>query len=218
MKTLRHLLLILMSSLLFMSCWEHQTDEDPDTEEEIDEPKIIIPVQEAEDLFHRYGEERVPLIEEFTNVDENGEPIPMDDDRYIRATRSFSIDYETLQTYLKFIEQQADKSKTDITGLRIYLAKYPQTRDDGRGTIFMNPLMKAGDSGIKDDISFAIEQKGDKYVAIPVADAFTVPKRMNSKQANLRMIVVDGVQSLAGNHTIPRPPPPKEGESDGDFQ
>ena len=211
MNQLRLTVLLFLGVCSLISC---QEIEHPPTTggEELEPPKIIISVQEAEDLYHNYGNIRVPLIEQSVNITEEGEPIDPEADAYIRTTRSLSVDYKVLKEYLAFIEQQAGNAKTEITGLRIYFGKYADSENDGRATIFMNPTMEFGAEGsINDDISFAIKKDGAKSIAVPVAEVFTVPKEAEmsmSNRADLMMTIQDPIQSLAANRMEWRPPPP----------
>lgn len=216
MKTFKNLAFLSWSAILILSCEEVQTDGgDPPViaPEVIAIPKNIIPLQEAEDMYHRYGSERVPLIETSVNINADGDLIPKEDPAYIQATRSLSIDYAALTQYLKFIEQQAGKAKTDISGLRIYFSQYPNGKNDSRSTVFLNPIMEAGEKGdIRDDVAFAIKTVGKKSTAVPVGKLIKVPLE-NSNRADLTMPIQDGIQSLAGNN-LPWNPPPKSDPDD----
>lgn len=182
-------------------------------EEPIAPPDIIISVQEAENLYHRYGEDRTNLIESSVNVDDRGNPIDKNDPSYFQATRSLSIDYDTLKSYLAFIEQQATDANTDITGLRIYFGQYTNGKNDGRATVFFNPLKKFGKDGVNDDVAFAIDNSGDKPTSVFVKDVIKIPGSKGN-QANLTMPVQGTIQSLAGNRLPWRPPPPPPNDPD----
>lgn len=218
MKTLATLSFLLLNGLLIVSCGDHSPIVTPTVNNDgklIAEPTSIITVQEAEDLFHNYKKERVPLIEASVNIDDQGNSISADDPSYVRATTSLSFDYKELQKYMDFIEQEAAAANTDITGLRVYFGKYANNKNDGRATVFFNPLMKYGNEGLTDDISFAIKTDGKVKKAIPVSDAFRVPNT-KTNQSNLLMTMQNGIQSLAGNRGGWRPPPPLP--NDPDFQ
>ena len=219
MKTLRPVWLVLLSGLFYVSCDEHKSQ--PSTTEEnpklVAQPSIIIPLEEAEQLFKSYGTKRVGLIEEFQNVDSNGEPIDPESEAYVQATRSLSIDYKTLKQYLAFVEQEANEAKTDITGLRTYLGlygtngKYPDAE-----TVFINPLMEYGKKGnIRDDVSFAIQDIGGVPTGVAVGEILGTFKSDDNKGGtNLEMTIQGPVQSLAGNKFPLRPPPPPPNDPD----
>ncbi|WP_405211606.1 hypothetical protein [Dokdonia sp. Asnod2-E02] len=213
MKTIKLLALLFVSGLLILSCGgEPQTS---DHEEEVLlEPSTIIPLQDAEDMYHRYGTQRVSLIESVVNIDEDGNTIKPNDNRYIQATRSLSMDYKELKAYLTFIEQQAKLANdTKISGLRIYFSQYKQGENDGRATVFLNPIMEAGQKGdIRDDVAFAIKTDGNKSTAVPVGQLIKIPSEI-SNRADLTMPIQNGVQSLAGN-SLPWNPPPKNDPDD----
>lgn len=203
MKTLKLFALIVMSALLTTSCEFFSGGDHPPVVGPIDEPKIIIDVQEAEDLYHRYGKEIAPILEK--------------NNPGVQATRSLSIDYATLKQYLSFIEQEAKAANnTDITGLRIYFAKYEDSKNDGRATVFMNPLIKYGGAGINDDVAFAIDKRGASPKAVFVKDVITVPKDedQTSNRTDFKMSIQGTVQSLAANNMPWRPPPPPPNDPD----
>lgn len=201
-------------AVLFSSCEFNNSsgDENPAVAS-ISPPSMIISVQEAEDLYHNYGTIRVPLIEESVNVDNQGNPIDMSDPDYVKATTSLTVDYKELKKYLAFIEQQAGNANTDITGLRIYFGKYADTKNDGRGTMFLNPVKEYGKDGITDDVAFAIDNSGKTPKSVYVKDCYKMPGSI-SNQANLTMPVQGPIQSLAGNNSPWRPPP----NNDPDYQ
>lgn len=213
MKTLKTMALLCLSVLALVSCIQGNDTTATESSEPIAPPSIIIPVQEAEDLYHNYGDVRVPLIETAINVDTQGNPIPQDDSAYVKATTSLTVDYTDLKNYLAFIEQEAGNANTDITGLRIYFGKYAETKNDGRATMFMNPVKKYGVGGITDDVAFAIDKSGKEPKAVYVKDCFKVPGT-RTNQANLTMPVQGTIQSLAAN-TFPWRPPPT---NDPDYQ
>lgn len=221
MKTLKLLAIFFGSALFFMSCDKegHKKDAPPPPPAamapvvRIEAPSSIISVQEAEDMYYNYGEKTASLIEKAMNTDANGKAISSDDAKYVQATRSLSIDYKTLKQYLAFIEQEAKESKTDITGLRIYLSSYSEKVNDGRTSVFLNPIMEAGDGGITDDVSFAIQTVGKTKKAIPVGKIVKVPDS-NTNKSNLEQeISGDGIQSLAANR-FPWSPPPEDDPDD----
>ncbi|WP_405251481.1 hypothetical protein [Dokdonia sp. Asnod3-C12] len=217
MKTCKFLTILLLGGFLMLSCGgdpKGTPHTDDQSEEPLAAPSTIITVQEAEDMYHRYGNQRVPLIETSVNIDKDGNPIKPEDDRYVQATRSLSMDYKELKQYLAFIEQEAGEAKTDISGLRIYFSQYPNGKNDSRATVFINPIMEAGKKGdIRDDLSFAIKKGNGKSIAVAVGDIIKAPKA-SSNMANLTLPVQNTIQSLAINGMPWRPPPPPPNDSD----
>ena len=211
MKAIKMLALCCISALTIISCGNQENN--PTPLDVIDPPGMIIPVQEAEDLYHTYGEKRVPLIEKTVNIDAQGNPIPAGDPAYVQATRSATIDYGQLKKYLAFIEQEAALTKTNITGLRVYFGQYANTTNAGRATVFLNPVKKYGTGGITDDVAFAIDKSRKVPKAVYVDQCYKVPGS-TTNQANLIMPVQGTIQSLAGN-TFPLRPPPT---NDPDYQ
>jgi len=198
MKTIKLLALLFVSAIILEGC--NEKPEQPSEGGSIPPPKIIIDVQEAEDMYHRYGKDIAPILEK--------------NNPNLKATRSLSIDYKTLKDYLAFIDQEAGEAdSTEITGLRIYFAKYDDSLNDGRATVFLNPIMEAGQKGdIRDDVAFAIKTDGNKSTAVPVGKLIKIPSE-KSNRADLTMPIQNGVQSLAGN-SLPWNPPPKNDPDD----
>ncbi|WP_396598012.1 hypothetical protein [Dokdonia sp. R86516] len=217
MKTCKFLTFLLLGGFIMLSCGgetkgtPHTDDHD---EEPLAVPSTIISLQEAEDMYHRFGNQRVPLIEKSVNIDKEGDSIKPEDDRYIQATRSLSMEYKDLKAYLAFIEEQAKLANdTKISGLRIYFSQYKKGKNDGRATVFLNPIMEAGQKGdIRDDVAFAIKTNGNKSTAVPVGKLIKIPSE-KSNRADLTMPIQNGVQSLAGN-SLPWNPPPKNDPDD----
>jgi len=214
-----HSSILLLLGVLVLSC----TDK-PFTPA-IEEPNIIIPIQNAQFLFSDYEENRVGLIEATQNIDDNGDSIPPEDPRYIRATRALTVDYSTLKQYLAFIEQKADSAHIEIQGLRIYLAKYPNDGNlpngsiathPGAETVFFNPVMEYGEPNmLNDDISFAIKTVNGQSFAIPIGEILEKKGNLKYKNSVNNRNEDDGtIQSLAGNHFERRPPPPPPDDPD----
>jgi len=168
-------------------------------------PEIIIPIADAETLYKDYKDNRVTLIEERQNTDDDGQRIPKDDEAYIQATRSLTVDFAHLKSYIAFIEEEAQKTNTPIKGLRIYLGRYPQSGrfPDGNPckypsseTVFINPTMEFKG----EEVSFAVVTSARGVSrAIPVGQIIDASERGES--------LGEDTQSLAGNTFHKRPPP-----------
>lgn len=220
-KMNRFLLLCFLSvSYMLLQGCGNPTADKPAIEVEpatIKEPSIIISLDEAEELFENYGKFRVPLIEKFQNVDDEGNALDPNSETFVQATRSLSIDYKTLKDYLAFIEQETARTKTNITGLRIYFGLYgPKGLNPNAETVFLNPLMEYGKKGnIRDDVSFAIQEIGGNPAAVAVGKILGSFNEYDKPQGtNLEMTVQGPVQSLAGDNLPWRPPPPPPNDPD----
>lgn len=198
MKTIKLLALLFVSAIILEGC--NEKPEQPSEGGSIPPPKIIIDVQEAEDMYHRYGKDIAPILKK--------------NNPNLKATRSLSIDYKTLKDYIAFIDQEAAAANdTKISGLRIYFAKYEDSKNDGRATVFLNPIMEAGAIGdLRDDVSFAIKTENGKSTAVPVGKLIKKPTT-GSNRADLTMPIQNGVQSLAAND-FPWSPPPNSDPDD----
>lgn len=209
MKKLKLLLPLFLAGLFIVSCGEKPNDNGHDTET-IPEPVHIISVEQAELLYSDYTENRVDLIENAQNVDENGKPIPEDDPRYIPATRALYVDYKELKKYLKYIDQQAGAADVNVKNLRIYIGKYPDDstpeeiggKRPGSETVFLNPTTQF-DFG---EASFAT-QIGPKGDTIAVSVGSVLGKTKISGVGNLLFIQDGNVQSLAFDDLGQIPPP-----------
>lgn len=205
MKTLKKLVLCCFAVLCVISC--ENLSHDGETPTIAQAPDILIPITKAEELYKRYGTDRVSLIEEAINIGDNGEPIDSTDPRFIQTSRSISFDFEQIKNYIAYIEQKADSAKAPLTGLRVYFGqygssekKYPNTE-----TVFFNPIMEYGKKGdLTDDVSFAI--KSNK--AVPVGVILGTFKGKPAGNANLIMTTQGNVETLAANFGGRRPPPP----------
>ncbi|ANH59107.1 hypothetical protein [Dokdonia donghaensis] len=201
MKTIKLLALLFVSAIILEGCNEKPAHPgEPTVGGPIAPPKTIIDVQEAEDMYHRYGKDIAPILEK--------------NNPNLKATRSLSIDYKTLKDYIAFIDQEAAAANdTKISGLRIYFAKYEDSKNDGRATVFLNPIMEAGAIGdLRDDVSFAIKTENGKSTAVPVGKLIKKPTT-GSNRADLTMPIQNGVQSLAAND-FPWSPPPNSDPDD----
>lgn len=160
-------------------------------------PDNIIPVQEADDLYKTYGDDRAPIIENKINDQYRDQDPPYE------ATRFVTADYDKLKAYIAFIDQESEEAGVTPKGLRIYFgATKPTKGKPGRETVFFNPV--AAFKGIDGDISYAIhtDLDGNKQ-AITVGDVIDgkIPKASDTELVN------GGVQSLAGDDVIWPPPP-----------
>lgn len=211
MKTLKTLAICYLAALCVISCENLNHEEEVPTIAPA--PDILIPVTKAEELYKRYGTDRVSLIEEAINIDDNGEPIDSTDPSFIQTSRSISFDFEQIKNYIAYVEQKADSAKAPLTGLRVYFGqygssekKYPNTE-----TVFFNPIMEYGEKGdLTDDVSFAIQSNK----AVPVGVILGTFKDKPARNANLLMTVQGNVETLAANFGGRRPPPPPPNDPD----
>lgn len=112
---------------------------------------IIIPTEQAQELYNTYTKRRVGIIRNYENeIDSVGQEVGSQDndpkgqyrkeqirkaeaqkkmeqadDAGFKPTRYAFYDYKSLKKYMAFIEQEADKANVDISTLRFYFANYP---------------------------------------------------------------------------------------------
>ncbi|SHJ22046.1 hypothetical protein [Pseudozobellia thermophila] len=155
--------LVLFLFLTIMSCNKEKRET-----VRVEEPKkMIIPIDEAKELYDTYGKRRVGLIRNYE--DSLNRPKGYDDRQQdgqkaqesspeeaasFVPTRYVEFDFQELQNYMKFIEQEAGDAHVDITNLRVYLTNYPNKKEfkDGRkvknprrNSVMMVPTVKRGD-------------------------------------------------------------------------
>ncbi|RXG22393.1 hypothetical protein SAMN02745246_02170 [Leeuwenhoekiella marinoflava DSM 3653] len=208
------LAVFLTATFLFSSC-ENQNCDCEETETPVlSAPGNIIPVAAADTLYKNYGNSRVSLIELAENVTNEGDTIVEGDARYKKATRAVTMPYKAFKEYIAYIEQEAKAADVEIAEMRFYFGKYkndfPQKNKKGRATLFLNPAAEFTLSdGTKDTVSYAIitGTNGKKR-------AMMVGHILNPKEGEVDMVGGETIESMSGDHTTLRPPPPL---SDGDF-
>lgn len=158
--------ILLFLALTISSCGKHKKQKMA----RVEEPKeMIIPIEEAKELYDTYGMRRVGLIKSYEDSlnrpkgkgydggQADGQkaqaPLPESAASFV-PTRYVEFNFEELRTYMKFIEQEASDANVDIANLRVYLTNYPdkETFKDGRkvknpkrNSVMMVPTVKKGD-------------------------------------------------------------------------
>ena len=99
MKTFKSTIVLLGTLLFFSACVEkphdhHDDDDGLPNMDVVDEPEIIISVNDADRLFKNYGAERAKVLEEIVNSSNDLET------PYI-ATRFVTVDYADLKQYVE---------------------------------------------------------------------------------------------------------------------
>lgn len=116
-----------------------------------DVKEIIIPTDQAKELYDTYSDRRVELIRDFENALDsvgregnsnnqnqkgqsrknriekatNPQKSAQQNEEGFQVVRYSFYDFESLKKYIAFIEQEADKANVDISSLRFYFANYP---------------------------------------------------------------------------------------------
>ncbi len=116
------LLFVFTVLMPFVSCVDpvHQSPN-----EKVDPPQQIISVVQAKEMYQSYEDRRVGIIKDFEG--------PNPDGSEFEPTRYGWYDYETIKTYLAYIEQEAEAAGVEISGLKFYFSNYPDadTFQDG---------------------------------------------------------------------------------------
>lgn len=166
----RTIVFLFLGFILFfsLSCREGgqgqaETPEKAPEEQEVNAPKDIIALEEAQKLYDTYTERRVPIIERYEEAHSEG----------IDVARFTSFDYATLKEYIAFIEQEAASANVAISSLRVYFGNYPPETESGSGyprknTVFLVPTMTQDGQ----EFGFFIREDAEgKSVAIPIPEA-----------------------------------------------
>lgn len=139
---------------------------EPDQIVTADEVKgIIIPTEQAKELYDTYAERRVGLIRDFENAldsvrqeDDPNNTNPKEQNKKdqlkkatiqkrasqqidggFQPTRYGFSDFESLKKYMSFIEQEAEKANVKISTLRFYFANYPDKDNFDNNTKVKEP-------------------------------------------------------------------------------
>jgi len=156
-KTIKRLVLTAFLPILMLGACAEQKKEEPKEEpphemeqEMVDAPNGIISLKKAKILCDNYEERRLGAIKRFeTAQNPKQEFIP---------TQFIDFDFETIATYVKYVEQEAKKAKISPDSLRIYLGNYGKDgKNANRNTVFMLPTAEInGENG-----GFFINAKGE---------------------------------------------------------
>lgn len=147
---------IALISLLGIVCcerYEKKTDNSAVTAEDVED--IIIPNEQAKELYDTYTDRREGLIQDFENALDS---VGQDKDTYnaqdqqaqnikdqskkadaqqsregFQVVRYGFYDFEDLKKYMAFIDQEAKKANVNISTLRVYFANYPDKEKFGNG-------------------------------------------------------------------------------------
>ncbi len=183
------LFLLVMILIGFSNCKPKM--EEPQIEP-VAAPKQIVEVSEAKDMYDRYGERRVPLIQRYEDsINRNAgndkmQQMPKGDKNKAQmeeAPAKFDVaryvyyDYATIKNYIAYIEQEAKAANVDISTLRFYFSNYSDAEKfpDGspvlhprQNSIMLSPTIKKGDR----DYLFYIGDLDGKAEAVLLNDAF----------------------------------------------
>lgn len=169
----------LVMSLLLTACGEQSQRETSAASEQVEAPKQIISLEEAQSMYKNYSERRVPLIQKYEDSL----------NRSMRDTASFDVarytyyDYQTIKQYLAYIEQEAAAAGVEISSLRFYYSNYPDQQTFADGTPIMHPRQNSF------FIIPALKQEGEDW-AFNIEDAGDGTKRAVILHADLQ--AVDG--------------------------
>ena len=153
----------MVSALLlgFSSCRDQDTDSNVKVEE-VD--TIIIPNDQAKELYDTYTIRREGLIRDFENAQDSLDNQGASDDQDqkgqnkedgsqkavqqnngpqngtgFQVVRYGFSDFQSLKKYMTFIEQEAERAQVDISTLRFYFANYPDKDKFNNGNPVKEP-------------------------------------------------------------------------------
>jgi len=158
-KFLFRLIVLSIFVISIASCAEKTEKEKEQTQ--VPAPDQIVKIEEAKEMYDRYTDRRVPLIQRYEdsinrrgnddkmqqrqqNQDENkaeadNGPAKFDVARYVY------YDYKTIKDYMTFIEQQAEAANVDISTLRFYFSNYSEDDQNihpRQNSIMISPALK----------------------------------------------------------------------------
>ncbi len=151
--------LIALSIFVFSSTSCVEKTEKEQEQAPVPAPTQIVKIEEAKEMYNRYADRRVPLIQRYedsinrSRIDEKMQqrqqkqeqnkadegPAKFDVARYVY------YDYKTIQKYMKFIEQQAEAANVEISTLRFYFSNYPDDAEyvhPRQNSIMISPALK----------------------------------------------------------------------------
>lgn len=151
--------LIVLSIFVFSisSCVEktNKKEEEPP----VPAPTQIVKIEEAKEMYNRYADRRVPLIQRYEDsINRSGIDQKMqqrqqkqEQNKAVEGPAKFDVaryvyyDYKTIQNYMKFIEQQAEAANVDISTLRFYFSNYSEDAKNihpRQNSIMISPALK----------------------------------------------------------------------------
>jgi hypothetical protein len=136
--------LLAMALMLLGACNTQNKEPKPETDDdpmkEIDAPKEIISLDDADSLYVNYTRRRVEGIIKMETTDDSSP---------FKPVRFVAFDLETIKNYIAYVEQEAKKGGTKADSLRVYLGNYGskvEGSNSRHNTVFMLPSAKAEDS------------------------------------------------------------------------
>ncbi|MCJ7467843.1 MAG: hypothetical protein MUO53_14260 [Maribacter sp.] len=183
-KSVQRLLLVLILILSYNCKPKMEAEEANETP--VKAPEQIIEISEAKDMYERYAERRVPLIQRYEDSINRGmagdkmQQRPQGDKNQAQmeaAPEKFDVaryvyyDYATIKNYIAYIEQEAKAANVDISTLRFYFSNYsedPKNVHPRQNSIMLSPTIKKGDR----DYLFYIGDLEGKAEAVLLNDAF----------------------------------------------
>ena len=151
--------------LIAISCQEVGTNAPVKT------PDHLITVEKGLSLYDNFTRNRVPLIENFENM-QDSVMIESSDKRFFQATRAGWIDFQTLKDYVRYVEDLAQQGGEQVSGVRIYYGQYGEDEDYAkRTTMFMMPTIKHRSNGnTLDHLGFVTRDREGKKEIVLISD------------------------------------------------
>ena len=202
-KSIKNLAVIFSLLLIVTSCQEKTKDDNgkPDETKEVDPPKQLISLDDADSLYVNYTARRAENIKEFEMQNQpDGKPF--------NPTRFVSFELNLIKDYIKFVEQEAKKAGVNADSVRIYLGNYGNRgKEKRRNTVFLLPTAKtdAGYGGIYIGEDGKAKLIRDKFRSQGMEQ--NEPKSEASLLPTLNPSLFQGEQSLILNFGTGGPPP-----------
>ncbi len=170
------LTLVSLVSLMFFSCQDPTTHNDPYE----GPPKgHIISVERAGEMYDAYSQRRVPIIKKYEDS------IASDGSKF-EPTRYAEYDLQTIKEYIAYLEHEAAKANVEVNTLRFYLSNYPNSDKFSNGDVvkyprrnsfFVVPTMAYEGK----NVGFSITEVNGKPTAVPMGRVTPVEKGSQDK-------------------------------------
>ncbi len=184
-------LFLFSAALIFQSCGERTTEANNTKQAEVDPPRQIISIEEAQGMYKNYTERRVPLIQKY----EDSVNMSQRDTSKFDVARYTYYDYKTIKQYLEYIEQEAAKAGVEISTLRFYYSNYPDKGTFPDGSEVVHPRQNSF------FIQPTLQENGEEFGFYTEEGGEGGKKRAVLLNGQMEIFGPDGVGIRVGNNT-----------------
>ena len=180
------LLLCFTITLTLSNCAEANPKKEENPEKEYKTPTKpptanIISDKDAKRMYKRYTKRRVPMIRHYEDsiLKKHKKKDTFDIARYVEW------DFETIKKYIAYIEEEAKKSKVELSTLRVYFGNNPNKKKFRNGqevkhphqnTVFFAPTAKKGN---RNALFYLVHDNDGPKKTIFLEDDLSVSQKLN---------------------------------------